>query len=357
MTESKTQMKEDYSRYTYRKILFIIACILVAILLFFVSLCVGTLQLSIPEVYTYFFNHLQGVTYTAESDIYNDRVVWEFRVPRALFALVAGMALSIAGAVMQSVMKNPLADPYTTGVSSGALFGVAVATVMGLSVSRAYSDFGVVLNAIVFSMGPIILIIVMAPFFRKSPASLVLAGVAVSYLFNSFTSLLLVSTDAASLAMIYHWQVGILSDISWNVLPASTAMTLIGLIVLLPLAGKLNIMALNDEAAKSLGLDVEKLRILCLVVLAMMTSVVISYVGIIGFVGLVIPHIVRIILGADNKYLLPASGAFGAIFLISCDILSRYVDLGATIPVGVVTSFIGAPLFLYLIIRQKNNVW
>lgn len=357
MTDSKQKMKEDYSKYTFRKVLFIILCILAAGLLFFVSLCVGTLNLSVTEAWTYFFAHLSGFTYTDEADIYAESIIWKFRVPRAIFAIVAGVALSMAGAVMQSVMKNPLADPYTTGVSSGALLGVAVAMILGISVGGGVSGFPVVLNAMLFSMIPITVIVIMAPFFRKSPASLILSGVAVSYLFNSLTSLLMVSTDSANLSLVYHWQVGTLSRTSWEMLPLSTAMTLIGLAILLPLAGKLNIMALDDKDAKSLGLDIEKLRILCLVVLALMTSVIISYVGIIGFVGLVIPHIVRIVLGADNKYLLPAAGAFGAVFLLGCDIISRAMDVGATIPVGVITSFIGAPIFLYLIIRQKKNIW
>ncbi len=355
MTDSKEQMKEEYSRYTFRKILFIIACILAAFLLFFVSLCVGTLNLSVSEVFRLFFDHLMGVKFTDETDIYNDSVVWQFRVPRAIFAIVAGVALSCAGAVMQSVMKNPLADPYTTGVSSGALFGVAVAMVLGYNISAGGS--GVVFNAMLFSLIPIAMIVLMAPFFRKSPATLILAGVAVSYLFNSFTALLMVSTDEGTLAMVYHWQVGTLSELNWDVLPLSTGMTLAGLAILLPLAGKLNIMALDDKDAKSLGLDIEKLRILCLVVLALMTAVIICYVGIIGFVGLVIPHIVRILLGADNRYLLPAAGAFGAVFLLGCDIIARYITIGGTVPVGVITSFIGAPLFMYLIVRQRGNIW
>ncbi len=351
-------MKNDYSRYTYRKGIFILACIVLAFILFFVSLCVGTLNLSVGEVYSYLFDHLKGVTFTDDEDIYIDNVIWNFRVPRALFAIVAGLALSIAGAVMQSVMKNPLADPYTTGVSSGALFGVAVAMILGFAVSGSPTDnLAVVLNAILFSMIPIAVIVIMAPFFRRSPSALILSGVAVSYLFNSLTSLLMISTDSATMSMVYHWQVGSLSDLNWDVLPISAAMTLFGLAILLPLAGKLNIMALDDKDARALGLSIEKLRILCLVVLALMTSVVISYVGIIGFVGLVIPHIVRMVLGADNKYLLPAAGAFGAIFLLGCDIISRAVDLGATIPVGVITSFVGAPIFLYLIIHQKHNIW
>ena len=349
-------VKEEYTRYTYRKIVFILLCIVLAALFFFISLCVGTLELSINEVFTLFFNHLKGIKPVTPTEIYNDHIVWDFRVPRAIFAIVAGVALGIGGAVMQSVMKNPLADPYTTGVSSGALLGVAVAMILGFSVGGS-GDVAVVFNAIIFAMIPIGIIVMMAPFFRKSPATLILSGVAVSFLFNSVTSLLMVSTDAATLAVVYRWMVGNFSDMTWYVVPLSVGMTCIGMAILLPLAGKLNIMTLDDKDAKSLGVNVENLRVLCLVVLGAMTAVIISYVGVIGFVGLVVPHIIRILLGADNKYLMPAAGAFGAVFLLGCDIVSRAIDIGASIPVGVITSAIGAPIFMYLIIRQRRSVW
>ena len=349
--------KEEYGKYRWRKVVFIILCIIAVFILFFVSLGTGTLQLSWEEALNYFFDHLKGVTYDDEDKDYCARIIWNFRVPRALFAIIAGICLAVSGAVMQSVMKNPLADPYTTGVASGALFGVAVALVLGIAANNGHYGTGVVLNAILFSMIPVAVIIIMAPFFRESPASLILSGVAISYLFNSLTSLLMVSTDSTTLSHVYQWQVGTLYDLQWNVVPLPFTMMIVGLAILMPLAGKLNLMALDDKSAKSLGLNVEKLRILCLLLLTVMTSVVISYVGIIGFVGLVIPHIIRLVLGADNKYLLPAAGAFGAVFLLGCDIIGRSLDVSAVIPVGVVTSFIGAPLFMYIIIRQKRNLW
>ncbi len=356
MAESKEEMKEEYSKYTYRKVIFILVCIGLVFLMFFVSLCVGTRELTVADVYDLFFKHITGYEFTDPKEKFDDNIIWNFRVPRAIFAIVAGVALSIGGAVMQSVMKNPLADPYTTGVSSGALFGVAIAMILGLS-AGGYTGWPITFNAILFAMIPILLIVVMAPMFRKSPATLILAGVAISYIFNSMTSLLMISTDAANLSMVYKWQIGDLADLTWDVFPLSTAMTLIGLAILLPLAGKLNLMSLDDKDAKALGLNIENFRILCLVVLGLMTSVIISYVGIIGFVGLVVPHMVRIVLGADNKYLLPAAGAFGGVFLLGCDIISRALDIGAVIPVGVITSAIGAPIFLYLIIRQRRSVW
>ena len=354
MDEESIGMKKEYSKYTYRKIIFILSCSILAIVLFFVSLCVGTLDLSPSEVFTLLINHIKGQV--ASEDFYDDNVLWNFRVPRALFAIVAGISLSVSGAVMQSVMKNPLADPYTTGVSSGAMFGVAIAMILGLSVGKAGS-YGITINAMVFSMVPIALIVIMAPFFRKSPATLILSGVAISFLFNSATSLLMVATDSATLAVVYQWMVGTFTDKGWEIIPISTMVMIIGLFILMPLSNKINIMTLDDKDAKSLGVNVENLRIICLVVLAAMTSVVVSYVGIIGFVGLVVPHMVRIMLGADNKYLLPASGAFGAVFLLGCDIIARALDIGMSIPVGAVTSAIGAPIFMYLIIKQKRSIW
>ena len=357
--QSSSEMKEAYSRYTFRKIIFILASLAAVILLFFVSLCIGTLDLSVVDVYDLFIKHVMGTTYEVDDPIwFKDHIVWEYRVPRALFAIIAGMSLSISGAVMQSVMKNPLADPYTTGVSSGAMFGIAVALVLGFTVTDStYGGFGVVFNGIMFGLIPIVLIVIMAPYFRKSPATLILAGVAVSYLFNSITSILLVTTDAATLSYVYTKQIGSLTDIGWETIPFTVISTAIGLSILLPLAGKLNLMSLDDKVAKSMGLDIETLRLICLCLISVMAAIVISYVGIIGFVGLVIPHIVRLLLGSDNKYLIPASATFGAVFLLGCDIISRSINIDAVVPTGVVTSFIGAPLFMYLIIRNKRNIW
>ena len=359
MASSVEELKKEYGKYTARKLIFIIVCAVLVVTMFWLSLAVGTRQLSLEESLDLFINHLLGNAPDKESELwYDDNIVWNFRVPRALFAIIAGAGLSVAGAVMQSVMKNPLADPYTTGISSGALLGASIAIVLGFSLGGSGIAWGgVVLNAIVFSMLPIVAIVAMGPFFRRSPASLILAGVAVSFAFSALTSLLLVTTDTATLATVYHWQVGTLTDVGWEAIPPVLAVELVGMCILFPLANKINLMALDDKDAKSMGLDSEKLRMVCLVVLSIMAAIVICYVGVIGFVGLVIPHIIRIALGSDNKYLIPASAAFGAAFLLTCDVISRSIDVNSAIPVGVVTSFIGAPILLFLIIREKKNVW
>jgi len=359
MAGDAEQMKREYRIYTLRKLLFIVICIVVATTMFLLSLAVGTRNLTLDQALGFFIDHLIGVEYEVGSDEwYDERIVWEFRTPRALFAIIAGAGLSVAGAVMQGVMKNPLADPYTTGVSSGAMLGASIAIVLGFSlVGSGINQMGIVVNAIVFSMIPVIAIVALGQFFRKSPASLILAGVAISYAFSSLTSLLLVTTDSSTLATVYHWQVGTLSDVHWDSIPLVLIVQLVGFAILYPMSNKINLMALDDKDAKSMGLDSERLRMICLVILSIMAAIIICYVGVIGFVGLVVPHIVRIILGADNKYLIPASAAFGAAFLLTCDVISRSINVTSVIPVGVITAFIGAPLFLFLIIRQRRSVW
>lgn len=358
---ARTEMEEQYSRYTARRLLFIAIFAVILVGLSLISISVGTRDLSIEQVYHLLIEHLKGRTYdrVAEYDLwFDDNIVWNYRLPRVLFAVIAGASLSVAGAAMQSVMKNPLADPYTTGISSGALLGVAIAMVLGFVAGQGGVDgFGLVLNAMIFAMVPVAVIYLLSPFLRKSPATLILAGTAVSYLFNSVTDILLVSTDEQTLSEVYRWQVGSLADLSWDAIPLTLMTCVVGSALLMALSNKLNLMSLDDADAKSLGLDSEQLRLACLVILSFMAASVISYAGIIGFVGLIVPHIVRLLLGADNRFVIPASFIVGAAFLLFCDIISRAIDVSATIPVGVITALIGSPIFLYLILRSRREVW
>lgn len=361
MNQQSSDVLTRYGRYTGRRILFISIFAALVVVLFFVSLTVGTRDLSVAEVFGIFIDHLKGVTYDRVTDYqmwFDDSIIWNFRVPRAIFAIIAGAALAVAGAAMQSVMKNPLADPYTTGISSGALLGVAMAMVLGFTAGGVGIDsFGTVLNAMLFAMIPVAIIVVLGPYMNGSPSTLILAGTAVSYLFSSLTSILLVSTSEETLATVYRWQVGHLGDLSWDAIPLALVACIIGTAILLAMSNKLNLMSLDDKDARALGLDSEKLRIVCLVILSFMAATVISYVGIIGFVGLIVPHMVRLVIGSDNRFIIPASVFFGAAFMLGCDIISRSLDVSALIPVGVITSVIGAPIFLYLIIRNRRGVW
>lgn len=357
-TDSDALVK-DYERFTKRKLWFIVLFVIIAIIALGISLYIGPrTNITFFETYEIIYNHIIGTVYAPGTSAWmDDYVIWNIRLPRTLFALIAGAALAVAGVAMQTVMNNPLADPYTTGISSGACFGVAIAMVLGLTITFGGGGLDVVITTFLFALVPVLLIILLSPKTKSSPTTLILAGVAISYLFNSFTTLLLVSTDSETLAAVYTWQVGSVENITWNQIPLTFIISVIGIVVIMALSKMLNVLSLGDASAKSLGLDVDTIRLVCLFVMAFMVAVVVSYAGIIGFIGLVSPHIVRMLIGADNRYIIPAAAAFCASFFLLADIACRILSPVGAIPVGVILSFVGAPIFLYLIVRRNSRVW
>ncbi len=354
----KTEMKEDYRRYILYKVAFI-AVLLVSIFLIAVfALTVGGREITFAQALDVIWNHITGnIPDIRTKEGIDDYTVWNVRLPRVAVAIVAGAGLAIGGAAMQSAVKNPLADPYTTGISSGAVFGVAVAMVMGFSVSTTAGDYGIVINAFIFGLIPAAVISILSRFTHSSPATMILAGVAMSYLFNAFSTLLLIAASTDTLQAAYMWQIGTLDNVNWGDFPVMFVMTAIGAVILMILAPKLNLLTIGDASAKSLGLDPETLRILILILLSLVTASIVGFVGIIGFVGLVSPHIVRLIMGADNRYVIPAAALFGAVFLLIADLIAKMIIYPGSIAVGVIMSFIGAPIFLALIIRSRKEVW
>ena len=350
----------EYRRYTQRKVLFVAVCLLLAFLLLGLSVYVGARDIGFWETYSYLLDHIMGVEYAPGTDEFvSDFIIWDARLTRALFARIAGAGLAVGGAIMQNVMNNPLADPYTTGISSGACFGVAVAVILGISVSAItqIDNMGVILNAFIFALIPMLLIVAVAPRTNTSPATLILAGVAISYIFNALTTVLMMSTNSETLATVYRWQVGSLTEVVWNSLPLMTAINVAGMAVAMVLARKLNVLALGDESAKSLGLNANSMRVLCLMIISFMVASVVCYAGVISFIGLISAHIVRVIIGSDNRFVIPAAAAFGALFMLASDVIARYLSPQDAIPVGVMLSFIGAPIFLILIVKQKRAIW
>lgn len=356
---TEARLVRDYHILLLKKTVFILACLAVVIVAVGVSLGIGANDLGFARVYELLFNHIRGVSYEFGSvDWVEDAVVWDYRLPRTLFAILAGASLAVAGVAMQSVMNNPLADPYTTGISSGACFGVSVAIILGFTVAgTSYSNIGLVVNSFIFSLIPVSMIIAVAPKTRSSPATLILAGTAIAYIFNALNTLMMVSTEEETLAEVYRWQVGSIEGIIWEDIPLVFAVTVAGVLIIAILSRQLNILSLGESSAKSLGIDVNSLRIILLLVMAFMVASVVSYAGIIGFLGLVSPHIVRMLIDSDNKYVVPASALFSAALFLVCDIICRLVSPNGEVAVGVIVSFIGAPIFLYLLVRRGSNIW
>lgn len=345
---------KGYRQSLVLKLGFIAVCIVLMVAMAAVSITIGGYDISATEVYETIFRHLSGSHPDLYSkEWYDNEIVWNTRLPRVLFGILAGAALAVSGVAMQSVMRNPLAEPYTTGVSSGAYLGMAVSIGLGITIAGT----GDIITALIFALIPVSMIVLMSPRLNGSVATLILIGTALTYMFNAFSTLILVSVDAETLADVYRWQIGSLGDITWNNMPAIACTVIVGTAAIWLLTNKLNLMALGDENAKSLGVNVRRLRILCLVIMAGMVAVVVVYSGIIGFIGLICPHIVRIVLGADNRFILPASAAFGAAFLLTADTIAKYLSAMDSIPVGAIASLIGAPIFLFILMRNKRQVW
>ena len=349
----KEAVIREYHRQIFKKCVILAICIVAIILfagLFSLSVYKG---ISITEAYEIIWNHIMGNTYEPRSQYWwADRYIWNTAMPHVVAAILAGASLAICGTLMQAIMGNPLADPYSTGISSGACFGAVAAIVVGVSFAGVAGELGIVSNAFIGALIPAGLIILISSRIRMTPATLILLGTAVSYFFNSMITYLMVTTDADTLKAAYMWQIGSLDGMTWSYIPLMLIITIVGTIFVMLMANKLNVMSLGENSATSLGIDVQRFRTISLVIMAFMTAAIVAFTGIIGFVGLVAPHLVRLVVGSDNKFVMPISMAVGALLLLMADYAAFLLS---NIPVGVIMSIIGSPVFLALIIFHTRK--
>jgi len=316
------------------------------------SLSIGAVALPIGDVWGVVAAHVVPGSAPALDPV-DDQIVWTLRAPRALLALIVGAGLAVAGAALQALVRNPLADPYVLGVASGASLGaVAVlalgsATVAGLSLSVAAFAGAMASMAMVFALA------------RRggiySPGRVILAGVAIGYGASSATSFLQFQVDAQELQGILFWLLGSLAGAQWADLgvPALAVLTTGGWLALQ--GRRLNALAIGEESAVALGVDLRRFRVALMVVSSVLVGAVIAVAGGIGFVGLVIPHVVRLLVGPDHRRLLPLTALLGGVFLVWVDVLARMASSPSELPIGIFTAGIGAPFFLWLM-RRANRV-
>lgn len=342
---------------THYSLLFFITCIALIFLIIFCS-TLGVANISfvqsikillskIPLIGDYV--SLEGIKSTSLTIVFN------IRLPRIFTAALVGAALSVVGAVYQGIFKNPMADPYVLGVSSGAAVGATIAIVLGLSTT--FYGFGMI-NVLAFA-GAILTILIaynIARVGNKLPSTtLLLAGVVLSFLFSSINSLLMFF-NRDQVESIVFWLMGSFNGANWSQLTIAAPIIIIGIIFIIAFSKDLNLMLLGEDTAKNLGTEVEKVKKLLLFITSVMISSSVSISGVIGFVGLITPHVIRIIIGPDNKRLIPFSALGGAIFMIISDTLARILIPPIEIPVGAITSLFGAPYFIYLLMKRKKTL-
>lgn len=344
--------RERYRKGRSRKILILVLISSGVLVVAGIALCIGASSVNFGTVWKVFldlFWHNPDVTNIER------QTVFSLRLPRILAAILAGWALSNAGLLMQGVFQNPLVSPYTLGVSNGASFGAAIAILFGSALSFLhFGNYLIPAFAFLFAIITMALVFAISKVARDQSKTLVLSGTAIGYLFTAMVSLLKYVADVDALPDLVFWSMGSLSGILWDKLLIMAVVVVACFIVMMRYAWDLNVMALGEEAAVSLGVNFKKVRMIAFIISTLLTAVTVSFTGVIGFVGLIAPHVTKMIVGSDFRYTLPVSSAVGALLLLLSDTVGRTV-LGATqLPVGIITSFIGVPFFLYLVARKRR---
>ena len=342
---------DQYGQFTRRKTSFLVIFLVLIIVIAFVSMLMGPSNIGFKDMVNVF---------TGKGERVDTQILLHLRLPRILAAILSGLALSVAGAVMQSILRNPLGSPFTLGISNAAAFGAAFAVIIlgAGSMQSGGSDsvlinnpYLITLSAFIWSLAACFLIMLVARMRGATPENMILTGIIASSLFMALTTGLQYVADDIELAAIVFWTFGDLSKGGWRELVIQAVILLPVLVYFFRNSWNYNALDSGDETAQSMGVNIYRLRMRGMIIASLATASVVSFYGIIAFVGLVVPHIVRRLIGSDERYLLPGAALTGAAFMLICDILARTVISPLILPVGILTSIVGAPLFIFLLVK------
>lgn len=322
------------------------------------SAVIGQLAITPAEVAGSLLRALGIANGWAPTDPIIESTLWVVRFPRIVMALVVGASLAVAGAVMQAVFGNPLAEPGVVGVSAGAALGAATGIVLGGGIGLTGGLGGVGTAFLAFAGGLLATLLVYAVSRsngRTEVVTLLLTGIGVNAVAGAGLAFLLFAGTAASREQIVFWQLGSLNGSRWQEVGIVSVTALVGTLIALAIAGRLNLLALGERGARHLGVNVEALRLGSIVLVALLTGVAVAFCGIIAFVGLVIPHLIRMAIGPSHRPLILASAVGGGALLVYADLLARTIVSGADLPIGMLTSLVGGPFFFFLLYRQRKR--
>lgn len=349
---AKGAVPEDYLVYIRRKYFWIMGGLLFLFIMLIYSISVGAVTIPPYEV----LQTILGYSVSTKWDL----IIWNIRLPQALAAIVAGAGLSVAGVTMQSILRNPIASPFTLGISNAGAFGAAVSVVvLGTGKIQSTVANAVIINnpylttmvAFFFCLLATGVILLISSIRGASPEVMVLAGVALSSLFTAGTAFLQYFADDTQLAAVVFWTFGDVGRVNWLELEIMTGVVLLAIIFFIANCWNYNAIDAGDETAKGLGVNVERIRLTGMVISALVSAVIVAFLGVIGFVGLVCPHMVRRVIGDDQRYLIPGSTVFGGTLLLASDTAARLIISPYVLPVSILTAFMGAPVFIYLLLK------
>ncbi|AOR25194.1 iron ABC transporter permease (plasmid) [Clostridium taeniosporum] len=333
-----------------------VSIVLLAVLIFsiLITVTIGSVDISIKDVYEIIIYKLFGIgdaTYLSSGPVHD--IIWFIRLPRIILAVTVGIGLSISGVIMQAVVKNPLADPYILGVSSGASLGATLAILLGIGIFFGSNYIGIC--AFIGAFAVSILVLTLANVNgRANSTKLLLAGMALSTVCSAFSSFIVYfADDRNGMQSITYWLMGSLGGAKWENIKIIIPVVMVATLFFITQYRTLNLMLLGDDVSITLGTDLQKYRQVYLIIISIVIGFIVYSSGMIGFVGLIIPHIARMIFGTDHKRIIILSVLIGAIFLVWADVLSRIIIPGCELPIGILISMIGAPSFIYLMISKS----
>ncbi|MGH3695709.1 MAG: FecCD family ABC transporter permease [Pseudonocardiaceae bacterium] len=338
------------ARYT-TLLMILVAAVVMAMLL---AVSLGAVRVPLSETWRIIAHHVLPGSVTPTFTVIEDRIVWDFRMPRALLGIFVDAGLAIVGAVLQAVVRNPLADPFLLGVSSGASLGAVLVLVLG---SRAVGGLGLSAAAFLGSVAALGVVYLLAQRSgRITSARLLLSGVAVAYLFQALFSFVLQQAQSGQVAQqVLFWLLGSLAGARWEILPVPATVLAVGLVVLLTQWRSLNALLAGEEIATSLGINVTRLRGGLFILTSLLVGALVAVSGAIAFVGLIVPHVARLLVGSDHRRVLPVTALTGAAFLLLVDIAARTLDEPEELGLSIVTAIFGVPFFLWLLRRRSTD--
>ena len=339
-----------------KKLIYIPALLALLVLSILLSASIGQVEIPLSDTFKILMERLFHVKLAGYAEIPSAyfNVVWMIRFPRALIAAAVGIGLSLCGIVMQAAVENPLADPYILGISSGATLGATFALMVGVGTMPFIGQASVSVCAFAGALLASFLVLFFANIGgHATGAKLVLSGTVINSRFSAFSNIMIYfANNAQALQNITFWIMGSTASATWSKVPAILVIVALTALFFLTQSNTLNLMLMGEEAATTLGINLTFWRRIYLIIASLITGILVSGCGMIGFVGLVIPHIARAIFGANHRVLTPYTILFGGIFMVLTDLLSRSLVSGSEVPVGIITAALGAPVFLYMLLKK-----
>lgn len=347
-SEASGRAAAAYTRLLRRRLLLLALLLIACAGAFILDLVTGPSDLSAVDA-------VRGLIAPGSLDRTTSVIIWEVRLPYAVMALLVGVALSLAGAEMQTILNNPLASPFTLGVSGAATLGAALAIVLGIGIPGIADSWIVSGNAFLFAFGSVLLLQALARLRGTGAETLVLFGIALVFTFNALVALVQFIATESALQQLVFWSMGSLARANWETIRLLALVIACVLPFSIAASWKLTALRLGEDRARSFGVNVGRVRFMSLMRVSLLAAAAVAFVGTIGFIGLVGPHIARMLIGEDHRFFLPASALTGAAIMSLASVASKAIVPGVLLPVGIVTSLIGVPVFLSLILSRRER--